>query len=397
MKKKSLILLTMLLAFSLMLTACTQPGNKGNNQAANNGEQPAEDAGETIKLGGIIAQTGPAAVYGNTTENGIKLAIEEINAAGGINGKNIEYVSYDDKGDPTESVNAYNRLLGDKVVGIIGAITSKPTLAVAEASVADGIPIITPTGTQEDITVDKPNVFRACFIDPYQGVLLANYAADKLEAKTAAVFVNNSNDYSKGIAESFKTEAAKKGIEIVIEEGYADTDNDFRAQLIKIKDANPDVLLIPDYYDKIAGITVQARETGITSKFIGGDGWDGVLKTLDPSSYGDVEDAYFTNHYSVMDESEKVQKFVKDYNEKYGEDPSAFSALGYDATYIMAKAIEEAGSTDSAAIVEKLKGIEIEGITGKLTFDENNNPIKAGTIIKITDGKYTFDSVVQPN
>ncbi len=390
LKKK----LSMLMASVLLLTACGGAGNGANTQA-NNGAANA-DAATTIKLGGIVPKTGDVAVYGLTAENGMKLAIDEINANGGVDGKQLEYVSYDDKGDPTEAVNLYQKLMDEGVNAILGPITSKPALAVASAAQADGVPMITPTGTQLDITAGKPNVFRACFTDPYQGVLLATYAADNLKAKTAAVLRNNSSDYSMGVADQFITTAKEKGIDIVADEGYSDSDNDFKAQLTTIAGKNPDVLIVPDYYEKIALITVQARQANVKATFLGSDGWDGVVKTLNESDYGDIENSYFTNHFSLDDTSNKVQAFVKAYEEKYGEEPSAFAALGYDAVYLYKNAFGAAGGTDFEAVSNALKAASFEGVTGALTFDDANNPVKAGTIIKIVGGKYVFDSVVQP-
>lgn len=258
------------------------------------------------------------------------------------------------------------------------------------------MPMITPTGTQYNITEAGPNVFRVCFTDPYQGVVLANFAQQKLNAKTAAILVNNSSDYSDGIAKSFAEEAGKLGITIVGKEGYADGDKDFKAQLTKIAPTNPDVLVVPEYYEQAALIATQAREVGIKSTFIGPDGWDGIAKALDKSAYAAIENSYFTNHYSTQDTSDKVQNFIKAYKAKYNEDPSAFSALGYDAAYIVKASIEKAGSTDKKAVVEAMKNINYDGVTGQLTFDAKNNPVKAVTIIKVVNGNYTFDSVIQP-
>ena len=330
------------------------------------------------------------------SSNASKLAFEEINANGGILGKKVEFIVYDEKGDSTEAVTAYNRLVDDGVVALIGDITSKPTLAVAEIAAQDNMPMITPTGTQYNITEAGPNVFRVCFTDPYQGVVLANFAQQKLNAKTAAILVNNSSDYSDGIAKSFAEEAGKLGITIVGKEGYADGDKDFKAQLTKIAPTNPDVLVVPEYYEQAALIATQAREVGIKSTFIGPDGWDGIAKALDKSAYAAIENSYFTNHYSTQDTSDKVQNFIKAYKAKYNEDPSAFSALGYDAAYIVKASIEKAGSTDKKAVVEAMKNINYDGVTGQLTFDAKNNPVKAVTIIKVVNGNYTFDSVIQP-
>ena len=349
----------------------------------------------TVKIGGLAPLTGSLAIYGLTTTNGAELAAKEINANGGINGKQIDYIVLDTKGDATESVMAYNKLVDDKVAAVIGDITSKPTVAVAEIAAQDNMPMITPTGTQVDITEAGPNVFRVCFTNPYQGTVLATLAKERFDAQTAGILVNNSSDYSDGIAKAFTEQAEKLGINITVKEGYADGDRDFRAQLTKISTVNPDVLLIPEYYEQASLIAAQAREMGVKSIFVGSDGWDGISKTLDETAYKVIENSYFTNHFSMQDESPKIQNFIKAYKDTYKEDPSAFSALGYDAIYMMKEAIEKAGSTEKQAIVDALKGIEYDGITGYLTFDENNNPVKAVTILKIQNGEYVFDSKIK--
>ena len=350
---------------------------------------------ETIKIGGMAPLTGALAIYGVTTTNGAELAVKEINENGGVLGKKIEYVMLDTKGDSTEAVMAYNKLVDEKVAGIIGEVTSKPTLAVAEVAVQDNMPLITPTGTQVDITEVGPNIFRVCFTNPYQGKVLAITSKERLGADTVAVMLNNSSDYSDGIAKAFIEESEKLGMKVMGVEGYSDGDKDFRPQLTKLAAMNPDVILIPEYYEQAALITTQAREVGVKSIFVGSDGWDGIAKTLDKSSYSAIENSYFTNHFSMEDQSEKIQNFLKDYRETYKEDPSAFSALGYDAIYMMKSAIEKAGSTDKQKIVDALKGIEYDGVTGYLTFDDHNNPIKAVTVLKIENGKYVFDSKVK--
>jgi branched-chain amino acid transport system substrate-binding protein len=376
----------MLLGLSFLITACG--GEKEATTAAKESE--------TIKIGSTAPLTGPVAIYGVTSINGAKLAMEEINKNGGVLGKQIEYIVLDSKGDSTEAITAYNRLVDEGIVAYLGEITSKPTLAIAEVAAQDNMPMITPTGTQFNITEAGPNVFRVCFTDPYQGVVLANLAKKNLNAKTVALLVNNSSDYSDGVAEAFVKEAEKLGLQVVAKEGYAEGDKDFRAQLTKVAAANPDVLLVPDYYEQAALISTQAREVGVKATFIGPDGWDGVAKALDSSSYGAIENSYFTNHYSVEDQNEKVQNFLKAYREKYNEEPSAFSALAYDTAYLMKDAIEKAGSTDKDAIIKAIKESDFAGVTGHLKFDEKNNPVKAVTVLKIVNGNYTFDSVIQP-
>ncbi len=372
-----------LLGMSLLLTAC-------------GGAKETAKETDVVKLGATAPLTGPVAIYGITATNGSKLAMDEINKNGGVLGKQVEFIVLDSKGDPTEAITAYNRLVDEGIVGFIGDAPSKPTLAIAEVAAQDNMPMITPTGTQFNITEAGPNVFRTCFTDPYQGVVLANFAKNNLKAETAAIVVNNSSDYSDGVAKAFVEQAEKLGLKVVAKEGYSDGDKDFRAQLTKILPTNPDVLVIPDYYEQVALITTQAREVGLKSAFIGPDGWDGVAKTLDPSAYSAVENSYFTNHFSLQDQSEKVQNFVKAYREVYNEDPSSFAALSYDAAYMMKAAIEKAGTTDKQAVVEALKNLDYNGVTGHLTFDEKNNPVKAVTVLKIVNGEYTFDSVVEP-
>ena len=376
-------ILTSLLGASMLFVACGEPKT----------EKASGDA-ETIKIGALGPLTGPLAIYGVSATNGLKLAIDEINANGGILGKQVELNLLDEKGDSTEAVNAYNKLVDWGMVALVGDITSKPSVAVAEVAAQDGIPMITPTGTQLNITEAGSNIFRVCFTDPYQGEVLAKFAKESLKAKTAAVVVNNSSDYSDGVANAFIAEAEKQGIEVVAKEGYSDGDKDFKAQLTKIAQKNPDILFVPDYYEQDGLIAIQAREVGIKSVIVGPDGWDGVAKTVDKSSYSAIENVYFANHYSVKDSNEKIQNFITNYKAKYNDEPSAFSALSYDAAYILKAAIEKNGSVDKESLAKAIKEIEFAGITGSLKYDEKNNPVKGVTMIKIVNGDYTFDSVV---
>ena len=381
-KQKLLLGLTSL---SLVLTGC------GSNSNA-----PENADNDKIKIGVITPQTGPVSIYGQANENGIKLAVDEINAAGGVDGKEIELSIMDDKGEITDAVTSYNKLIEEDVDLIIGAFTSKPSLAVAETAVNNDIPVITPGGTQEEITEGKENVFRQTFTNSYQGSLLAIFAQDNLKAKTAAILKNSSDDYSTGIAKAFADKAAELGIEIVGEESYGANDTDFKAQLTSLKQNNPDILLLPDYYEKLSLIMPQAREVGITSTFIGPDGWAGFLKSLDESAYDDVNGSYYNDHFAIDSTEDIVKNFVKAYQDAYNEDPISPSALGYDSVYLAKQAIEEAGETEPKALTEALKNINFSGVTGSFKFDENNNPQKSSTMIKIEDGKYKFETIVNP-
>lgn len=388
MKKK---ILFALLAFMLVLTAC---GTTDNVNKASKGEQ-GKDSSDEIILRSMGPKTGAVAIYGKTTENGIKLAIDEINEAGGINGKKINYATGDDKGDSTEAMNLYSRYVEEGADGIIGAVTSKPSLAIAENSQEDNMPIITPTGTMNSITEGKPNVFRICFTDPGQGVILANFASNNLKVKSAAVLRNTSSDYSNGVADAFIKQAKEKGIQVVADEGYGATDKDFKVQLTNIKSKNPEVILVPDYYENDVVIAKQVADLGINAKILGSDGWDGVLSTVAQGDDKILENCYFTNHYYVDDQKEVVKNFVTNYRKKYNEDPSAFSALGYDAVYVYKNAFENAKSLKHEDVIEALKNTTTDGVTGSLKFDENNNPVKSSAILTIKNGQYVLDSFVE--
>lgn len=380
-------ILAMMMALA-MLVGC------GGGATTEGGDDQAADS-DTIYIGGLAPLTGDVSIYGVSATNGVKIAVDEINEAGGILGKQIKFESYDTQGDSTEAVTAYTRHVDNGAFAVIGEIVSKPTAAVAEASLEDGTPLITPTGTMQSITQGKANVFRQCFTDPYQGEVLARYVANDLGAKTVGVVFNTSDDYSVGVKDAFVAEAKANGLEVVAEEGYGGNDTDFKPQLTKMVSAKPDVLLIPDYYKNVALIAAQAREVGLESTFVGPDGWDGVLTSIDASNLGAVEGAFFSNHFSVKDTNEIVANFVNKYKEKHGEDPTAFSALGYDTVYMLKQAIEEVGELDKAKVNEAIAGIEFSGVTGGLTFDENHDPIKEVTIMTIKDGDYEFETLTK--
>ena len=366
-----------------MLTGCGS--SQGGASAA---------GGDTIKIGALAPLTGDVSVYGIATSNGIKMAIEEINANGGVLGKQIELLVQDEKGDAVEAVNAYNKLKSDGIVALIGDVTSKPTMAVAEIASGDGMPMITATGTALPITTYGPNIFRTCFTDPFQGTIMAKFAAENLNAKNVAIIYNTSDDYSSGLTAAFEEMAASKGINIVSKQGYGADDKDFKTQLTTIAAANPDALFVPDYYAKVALIATQAREAGYNGPMLGADGWDGVLGALDAANTSVVNDCYISNHYSAMDTDPTVAGFVKAYTDKFGETPNAFAALGYDSAYMLVQAMTTANSTDSKAVVDALKAISFDGVTGHITFDDQNNPVKDATILKLMDGVAGFETKV---
>jgi len=378
-----------------MFAGCGQNTTK-QPEDSNNGTTNTPSELKSIKVGIMAPLTGDVSVYGIAAKNGAQLAFEEINAAGGINGVKIDLEILDEKGDPAEAVNAYNKLMSYGIDVLLGDVTSKPTIAVAELAADDRIPMITPTATAPAVTTYGDNIFRACFIDPFQGDVMATFAADNLKVKTAAVVYNTSDDYSSGAAESFKKTAEEKGIQIVAYEGYGNDDKDFKTQLTKIQSLNADVLFIPDYYERVALIATQARSVGYNNTLLGTDGWDGVLGVIDAANASVLDNTYFSNHYSVKDNDNKIQNFIKNYQEKYGETPNSFAALGYDAAYIIAEAIKRAGTTDKEAVIKALKETEMDAVTGHITFDENNNPIKSVAVTKILNNDYVLETKVTP-
>ncbi|MDR1730505.1 MAG: ABC transporter substrate-binding protein [Synergistaceae bacterium] len=357
-------------------------------------------AEEPIKIGVIAPLTGGVAVYGIAVKNGAELYAKVFNAAGGAGGRKIELVVYDDKGDPTEALNAYNKLVtADEVAAFIGPVTSSPTFGVAEASAADNIPGITGTATHPDVTKYGKNYFRACFEDPFQGGSMARFAAEKLKAKTAAVIYNVSDAYSTGLFNAFSASAEKVGLKVVASESYTTDDVDFNAQLTGIAKLAPDVLFIPDYYNRVYLICSQARKAGIKATFLGVDGTDGVLE-IEGADKTVFNGLYFANHYFSADPSKIVQDFSKAYETDYGLIPNSLAALGYDAARILFEAVSQAmaggakigpEAASYQAIIDKLAATNLDCVTGHITFDANNNPIKEVSIIKIQNEAYSFE------
>lgn len=379
--KKRILAALMALAMLGAFSGCSNTGDGGSASGGSDSD--------TIRIGGLAPLTGDAASYGVAVNNAIQMAVEDINANGGIDGKQIKYIYYDEKGDTTEATNAYNKLVqDDKVVAIIGDVTTKPTLAVAQTSQQDNIPIITATATAAEVTLTGPNIFRACFTDPFQGELMASYASEKLGATKVAVLSDMADDYSSGIAEAFVAKAEELGMQVVADEKYQDGDVDFKSQLTNIKGQNPDVLFLPVYYEDLRLISAQAKEVGVTAQLCGADGWDSVLTDNFDSSV--LNGGVFCSQYSTESTDERVQSFISAYKEKYEMDPNMFAVLAYDATNMMAQAISDAGSTDSQAIIDAMAALEYDGLTGHMTFDEDRNPQKSAVIVSIQDNAYKF-------
>ncbi|MDB2074727.1 MULTISPECIES: ABC transporter substrate-binding protein [Clostridium] len=352
---------------------------------------------DVIKIGGIGPLSGPNSTYGISVKEGADLLAEEINAAGGINGKKVEFIFEDDQSDNTVAASAFNKLVDkDGVCAILGGVTSGTTLAIAPNSTNKKIPMITPTGTEPTITnVGGDFMFRGCFVDSFQGEILAKYTKEKLGKTTAAVLYNSSSDYSKGIANAYKETLEKNGGQVLEFLSYgSDKETDFKAQLTKIKSANPDVIILPDYYNVVGLIAKQARDMGITSQFLGGDGWESEELTKIGGTA--VDGAIYINHYYAEDTDENVKNFVDSYTKKYNKTPDCFAALSYDTAKILVKAIEKANSTDGTAIRDALAGMEINSVTGNIKFNEERSAVKSAAIIKINGDKKELDDKVNP-
>jgi branched-chain amino acid transport system substrate-binding protein len=347
---------------------------------------------DTVKFGVIGPLTGDYSQYGVAVENGAKLAAMELNEAGGVLGKDLEIIAYDSKGDATEGVNAYNRLVeNDEVHALIGGTFSGVTLAVKDLAIADGLPVLTPTATNPDVTLNAANVFRACYTDSYQGSVAAVFAAETLDAENVAVLYNRDDAYSEGLADAFMDEFDARSLDYDAYT-FGATEDDYQVQITSIKDGGYDAVFLPAYIAEVGAILTQADTLGLDIPFIGGDGWDGI-----EADYAAVaEGNYFANHYAKTDTAAVVQDFVANYTSEFGEAPNALAALAYDAVYAMAAAFEDAGSTDSADVVAALADLEyLNAVTGSITFDANGDPIKAITIIKVVDGEHVVETKVE--
>ena len=362
--------------------------------------EPKGDANE-IRIGASMELTGGVAAYGQQTLNGIKLAVKQANDAGGINGKKINLIVADNKSEASEATNSVTKLINqDKVIAVLGPVVSSNALAALPVAESSKVPLLTPTATNPDVTVKdgkvRPYAFRSCFIDPFQGTVVANFASKTLGAKKAAIYVDNSSDYSKGLAKFFEENFVKNGGTIVIKEAFLQKDQDFKSTLTKIKAAGADVIYVPGYYEEVGKIVKQAREMGLTMPILGGDGWDSA-KLPEIAGAGALNNTFFANHYSPDDNSPAIKAFVDSYKKEYGQTPDAFAALSYDATMMVIEAIKRAGGTDTTKIKDELaKTKDYQAVSGKITLNESHDAVKSAVIIEFKDGKQAFKEKVNP-
>lgn len=388
------------------LGGCQSSSSSGGGGGGGGGEKPSGNAttasGDEIVIGEYGSMSGENAAFGKSTHNGIMLAIEEINQTGGINGKQVRIVTEDDQSKTEQVPTVVKKLINqNKVIAVLGEVASSRSIAGSAVCEEAKIPMVSPSSTNPAVTVDKrtgkvkPFTFRVCFIDPFQGTVMARFAKNELKVGKVAILRDSKQDYSVGLAQYFTEEFERLGGEIVRDEAYSGGDNDFRAQLTSIKNANSEAVFVPGYYNDVGNIAKQARSVGIKVPLLGGDGWDdaSVLKLGGDA----VEGAYFSTHFSAEDKNPVIQKFVQACKTRYNRTPSGLEAMGYDGAKILCDAIKRAGSTDAEAIRKALEETkDYEGVTGKITINQEHNAIKPAVVLQIKGGEFKYVTTIKP-
>jgi branched-chain amino acid transport system substrate-binding protein len=355
---------------------------------------------DEILVGEFGTLTGSEATFGQSTNKGLRMAFDEINSAGGIKGKKIKLITYDNQGKNDESAAVVTRLITqDKVVAIIGEVASARTIAAAPIAQQYKVPMISPSSTNPKVTKDgeinRDYVFRICFIDPFQGAVMARFMIDTLKLKKVAILRDVKNEYSIGLADTFVKEVKERGGEILIDVSYQSNDIDFKAQLTQIKAKSPEAIFVPGYYTDAGLITVQARQLGIKSTFLGGDGWDSPK--LHEIAKEAANGAYFSNHYATDSSEPIVQEFIQKYQKRFNELPDAMAALGYDAGKVLAEALKNVKEIKPELIRDEIaKTKNFPGVTGNITLDENRNAIKSAVVVRVDGNDKKFVTQINP-
>jgi len=387
MKKKLLVFLSLVLVLSLFAGCAKKEAPAGNGDA------------ETIKIGVNYELTGGVASYGVSLNDGLQMALEEINANGGIFDKQLEVMVIDNKSSDTESASVSAKLARDGAVVLLGPATSGNVKAAIPAANENKIPLISASSTADDVTLDangkvRPYIFKTCFSDSFQGVMMAEFALNDLGDKNAAILADTTSDYAQGLAKAFTETYKAGGGTILGEEAYVSKETDFRPVLTNIKALNPEVLFVPGYYEEVGLIVKQARELGINIPIIGADGYESPKFS---ELAGEVNDVYYSSHYSPSDTAEKVVAFNTAFKEKFDREPNAFNALGYDLGYFFKDALERAGEVDSEKLKVALEATDgFEGVTGVISIDEFHNPVKSITINQVINGEVEFLKKLDP-
>ncbi len=351
---------------------------------------------DVITIGEYGSMTGTEATFGISTHRGIEMAIEAVNAAGGVKGKKLKLISYDNQGKAEESVTAVTKLITkDNVDVIIGEVASSRSKAAAPVAQRYQVPMISPSSTNPEVTAIGDYIFRVCFIDPFQGSVLAVFATENLKAKTAALLIDKKSDYSVGLADFFTKKFTALGGKIIVEQNYVGGDIDFKAQLTAIKAKNPDVIMVPGYYTEVGLMMKQAKDLGLKAVFIGGDGWDSpkLAEIAGPALNGN----YMSNHYTTDDKDPRVQEFIKKYQAKFNEVPDGLAALGYDAALVLVDALNRAPDFSKKSIRDALAQTKsFAGVTGVITMDHNRNASKPAVVVQAQDLVFRFVRKIEP-
>ena len=349
-----------------------------------------------IKVGEFASLTGSEATFGQSSHKGTQLAVDDLNAAGGVLGKKIDLIYEDNQSQAGQSATVVRKLISsDGVVAVLGEVASSRSLEAAPICQQSGIPMISPASTNPKVTQVGDYIFRVCFIDPFQGTVMANFARKTLKLNSVAVLSDVKSDYSLGLAKFFKQGFTAADGKIIADENYSGGDKDFSAQLTAIKAANPDGIFVPGYYTEVGLIVLQAKQLGINCPIFGGDGWES--SSLVPIGGAALEGDYFSTHYSPQDTSPAVQNFVKEFTAKYGEAPDAMAALGYDSAMLLADAIKRAGATDGPKVRDALAATSnFPGVTGNITMDANRDASKPAVILTITNGAFKYVETIAP-
>lgn len=349
-----------------------------------------------IPVGQFGSMTGSEATFGQSTDEGVRLAIDEVNNAGGIKGKKIKLITMDDQGKAEEAASVVTRLIEqEKVVALLGEVASSRSLAAAPIAQAKKIPMITPSSTNPKVTEVGDQIFRVCFIDPFQGTVMAKFATENLKAKKVAILRDMKSDYSVGLADYFIQKFKELGGEVVADASYQSGDVDFKAQLIQLKSKNPDALYIPGYYTEVGLIARQARELGMKAALMGGDGWDS--EKLSEIGQESINGGYFSNHYSNESKDPVAVDFIAKFKAKYNKTPDGLSAQGYDAAKVLILAMQTAPEVTTKAIRDELAKIrDYPGVTGKITIDEKRNATKSAVVVQVEGKVNKYVTTINP-
>ena len=377
---------------ALATLALSGPGCK---KSANSGGESGAQS-DIIKIGEVGSMTGNEATFGMSTHQGIELAVKLINEGGGIKGKKVQVIALDDQGKPDEAATAVTKLITQNgVSAILGEVASGRSIAMAPVAQQYKIPMITPSSTNPQVTSLGDYIFRVCFIDPFQGEVMAKFAHDNLKAAKVAILRDVKNDYSVGLANYFEATFKKLGGEIVVDQSYSNGDVDFKAQLTAIRGKKPDAIFVPGYYTDVGLIGRQARELGIPAPLLGGDGWDSPkLKEIGGVA---MNGSYFSNHYTSEDKSPVVQDFISKFKKDYNVIPDGLGALGYDAMMVLADAMKRAKDLTGPNVRDEIaKTKDFQGVTGKISINDKRDPVKSAVVLKIENGEFKYQTTINP-